>query len=246
LTEPSTFERRRQSFGAAAVLYDQARPTYPEEAIRWMLGTAPRRVLDLGAGTGIFSRQVAALGHPVTAVEPDPGMRTRLEEASPGVVALAGSAEAIPLPDESSDAVVAAQAFHWFDNDAAHSEIARVLVPGGTLAPVWNVRDESIGWTAELSRIIVAGTGVSAARHARAGRDFGPRFAPSERAEFRHSLPSTREGLLDIVRSRSAYLIAKPAEQRRIDADVRALVRDLPEPFDVPYVTVAFRARKRD
>jgi SAM-dependent methyltransferase len=240
----SAFDRRRRSFGAAAELYDRARPSYPPEAVGWMLGEAPRRVVDLGAGTGIFSRLVASLGHQVTAVEPDLEMRTRLAAASPGVTALEGSAEDVPLADGTADAVVAAQAFHWFDNHAARAEIARILASHGVFAPIWNVRDESVDWVAGLSRILEAGSAASAAVHSRPGRQFGPLFLRTERAEFRHSVPHTAETLLEVVRSRSAYLVAPPAEQRRIDERVRRLVGDLPEPFELPYVTVAFRAAK--
>ena len=211
-----------------------------------MLGEAPLHVVDLGAGTGIFSRLVASLGHRVTAVEPDPEMRSRLEAASPAVTVLEGSAEQIPLTDGSAGAVVAAQAFHWFDNHAARAEIARVLASHGVFAPIWNVRDESVAWVAGLSRILDAGSDASATIHARPGRQFGPLFLRAERAEFRHSVPQTAESLLDVVRSRSAYLVADSAEQRRTDEAVRSLVRGLPEPFELPYVTVAFKAGKLD
>ena len=151
------FEARRLSFGAEADLYERARPSYPPEAAGWMLGENPLRVVDLGAGTGKFTRVVAALGHQVIAVEPDPGMRARLAERSPGVAVLAGSAEAIPLEDGSVDAVVAAQSFHWFDSAEARAEIARVLRPGGVFAPIWNVRDDSVPWVAELGRRVLEG-----------------------------------------------------------------------------------------
>jgi SAM-dependent methyltransferase len=241
---PSTFEARRQAFGAAADLYDAARPSYPAAAVRWMLGNRPLRVIDLGAGTGIFSRLVASLGHRVTAVEPDPGMRAKLVAASPGIEAVEGSAEAIPFGDGAVDAVVAAQAFHWFDNESAVAEIARILAPGGIFAPIWNTRDESVGWVAELAQIVAPGSGVTAAQHARRGRDFGPLFAPPERAEFRHSTEQTAEGVVALVHSRSAYLTAAVDEQRSIDAQVWSLLRGLPEPFELPYLAIAFRAAK--
>ncbi|GAA1821105.1 hypothetical protein GCM10009682_46530 [Luedemannella flava] len=96
------------------------------------LGDAGPGIVDLGAGTGIMTRVLVGLGYDVTAVEPDPLMRARLPAASPGVTALAGSAEAIPLPEGAVDGMVAAQAYHWFDPDRARAEIARVLRPGGT------------------------------------------------------------------------------------------------------------------
>ena len=244
MIDRATFERRRQSFGQAAELYDRARPAYPREAVVWMLGSQPLRVVDLGAGTGIFSRELAALGHDVTAVEPDTGMRRRLLAASSGIEALAGSAESMPQADASVDAVGAAQSFHWFDHDTALAEIARVLVPGGIFAPIWNVRDESVDWVRELTSVLRAGTGVDAGVHARAGRDFGPRFELPERAEFHHATSHTADSLVELIRSRSAYLDAGPDERAEMEQRVRALVAHLPQTFELPYVTVAFRARR--
>jgi SAM-dependent methyltransferase len=235
-------ERRRLSFGPAADLYDSVRPSYPVEAVRWMLGSTPRRVADLGAGTGIFSRVLASLGHEVVAVEPDAAMRRKLVARSPGVEALAGSAEAIPLDAESVDAVTAAQSHHWFDTDEAYAEIARVIRPGGVFAPIWNVRDESVEWVAELSRRVGLedGTGTSRLRHRRI--EFGPWFAPTEAAEFRHSVTLDAETLLALIQTRSHYLTADEVEQARIRAAIAELTSGLPQTFDLPYVTWALRA----
>jgi ubiquinone/menaquinone biosynthesis C-methylase UbiE len=112
-------QRRATSFGAFAEEYDRARPSYPDEAVSWLadrLGIGPGRdVLDLGAGTGKLTQQVAALGARVVAVEPLDTMRAQLERAVPGVEVLAGAAEAIPLADSCVDVVTCGQAFHWFD-----------------------------------------------------------------------------------------------------------------------------------
>jgi SAM-dependent methyltransferase len=243
--ERTSFEARRQAFGAAAEDYDRSRPEYPSQAVAWMVGDEPRKVVDLGAGTGIFSRLLASLGHEVTAVEPDGQMRRRLAERSPGVTALAGSAESIPLESGAADAVVAAQAYHWFDNDAARAEIARVLAPGGVFAPIWNVRDEAAAaWVAQIRWILEPGTGTSAHAHVQQFREFGPLFAPAERAEFRHSVSYTADSLFAFARTRSAYLIAAEPERRRVESELRVLVRDLPEPFEIPYLATAFRAAR--
>jgi SAM-dependent methyltransferase len=240
------FERRRVSFGAAAELYDLSRPSYPVEAVRWMLGDSPLRVVDLGAGTGIFSRLVSSFGHDVVAVEPDDGMRDRLAQLSPGVTVRSGSAEAIPLLDASVDAVVAAQAFHWFDNDTARAEIARVLRPGGVFAPIWNVRDESVEWVAALSSAaMLEGDGTTSQEYTKPEYAFGPRFTPAERAEFHHSTTQTTETLLALVQSRSLYLIADANGRAAMDAGVRSVTRDLPATFELPYVAVAYRMTTR-
>ena len=234
------FDARRLSFGGAAELYDRARPSYPPEAARWMLGEEPLHVVDLGSGTGKFARVLAALGHEVVAVDPDPGMRERLAEAMPDVVALAGSAEAIPLADASADAVVAAQSFHWFDTGEARAEIARVLRPGGILAPIWNVRDDSVAWVAELSRRVLEGDPSAGDRAAHV--EFGPLFEAAARAEFRHADEHSAVSLLELVQSRSKYLIASEQERHRMDAGVEAVTAGLPVRFELPYVAVAFRA----
>jgi SAM-dependent methyltransferase len=234
---------RRLSFGTEAELYDRARPTYPPEAAKWMLGETPVRVVDLGAGTGKFSRVLASLGHEVVAVEPDPRMRERLVANGFGIEVAGGSAEAIPLPDGAVDAVTAAQSFHWFDSDEARAEIVRVLRPGGVFAPIWNVRDDSTPWVAELSRAVLEG-GTGSGDHASVV-DFGPLFEPGERAEFRHADEHTEASFLELVRSRSKYLIADASERERIESVVRAVTARLPETFELPYVTVAYRAMRR-
>ncbi|WP_256340318.1 class I SAM-dependent methyltransferase [Streptomyces sp. 2231.1] len=122
--------------------------------MRWALEPAPGpRVLDLGAGTGKLTATLVALGAGVIAVEPDAGMRTELRRCLPGVRALSGGAEAIPLPDASVDAVPAGNAMHWFDMAAAGPEIARVLAPDGILADLWNLMDDQVEWVAALARV---------------------------------------------------------------------------------------------
>jgi ubiquinone/menaquinone biosynthesis C-methylase UbiE len=123
-----------RGFEQAADAYERARPTYPQAAVAWLCERLAvrrgRRVLDLAAGTGKLTRSLVAAGADVVAVEPIAAMRERLP---PEVEALDGTAEAIPLPGASVDAVTVAQAFHWFDAEPALAEIHRVLRPGGTL-----------------------------------------------------------------------------------------------------------------
>lgn len=129
------------SFGASAATYDDLRPGYPADTVRWALGSEPRRAVDLGAGTGKLTRVLVEAGHDVVAVEPDPLMRAQLGLSLPGVRVLAGSGEAVPMPDGSVDAVLVAQAWHWMDHGRAAVEVARVLRPGGHLVVLWNLRD---------------------------------------------------------------------------------------------------------
>jgi SAM-dependent methyltransferase len=228
--------------------YDGARPDYPETALDWIadgLGLGgSSRVLDLGAGTGIMTRQLARRVGSVVAVEPSPGMREVLAGSLPGVEALDGAAEAIPLPDASVDAVVVAQAFHWFDPGPALGEIHRVLVPGGGLALVWNERDESVEWVAALSRAMRWDVEMPY----EVGRDFtavvaaGP-FRGVERAEFAHHQTLSRDGLYRRVETTSYIAAMTDAQRAPVMAAVARVVEALDEPITLPYVTAAYRAR---
>ena len=236
------------SFGAAAELYDRIRPGYPTAAVRWLLepaGTGPLRVIDLGAGTGILTRVLLSLGHEVLPVEPDGGMRERLAEVTPEVTPLAGSAEAIPVPDGSVDAVVAGQAYHWFDTDRAHPEIARTLRPGGVFGPIWNDRDENVSWLAELS-LIANGLAGRQGNPVPDPIAVEPWFAPPEHSTFRHSTTHTVESLVELITSRSYYLTAPPERQAKIRAAIRTLASDHPDldghpTFELPYLTEVYR-----
>jgi SAM-dependent methyltransferase len=238
-----------RSFGAAADLYDSIRPDYPAAALRWLAGDAPADVVDLGAGTGLLTRGLIALGHRVTAVEPDDQMRAKLTAASPGLAAaLGGSAERIPLPDASADVVTAGQAFHWFDRPKALPELHRVLKPGGVLAPIWNVRDESTGWVAALTEAIGNSQGETDAIKATEPGYFGDLFSESEYKVFRHEKRFDRAGVLRLVQSRSYYLIADDEGKRRIEAVVEDVVANHPDTagraeFALPYNTYAFKVR---
>ncbi|MFC3503172.1 class I SAM-dependent methyltransferase [Micromonospora krabiensis] len=241
------------SFGVAAADYDRFRPRYPEDAVRWALdgvvtGDAPARVVDIGAGTGILSRAVLALGQEVVPVEPDDGMRAQLAAATPGTTPLAGSAEAVPLPDGSADAVLVGQAYHWFDREPAHAEIARVLRPGGTFAPIWNTRDETVEWVAELGRIAHMGdnSGDVVERYA----DFGPAFDAVQVGEFRHTTTLTPDEVLGMIGTRSYYLTASTRERETVDRELRELLATHPDlagraTVELPYRTVVLRARRR-
>lgn len=245
-----TRARRASSFGSRAAAYAEHRPDYPREALEWGLsgvtGT-PRRVLDLGAGTGKLTLGLAGLGLDVTAVEPDPEMRAELGRVVPSATSLAGQAERIPLPDGEVDAVFVGQAFHWFDVPVAMTEIARVLRPGGVLVPMWNYEDDSVPWVAEFGNL--GRTGVS-----RAWTDgerepaTHPEFEPFESRTFHHVQRRTAESLVETIATHSHMIVADPAEAAAGLAEIRRFLATNPHTasgeFDLPLRTWVFRARR--
>ncbi|MBO0805968.1 MAG: class I SAM-dependent methyltransferase [Nocardiopsaceae bacterium] len=281
-------ERRGASFGAVASEYDEHRPDYPADAIRWALspvtdeapeaggsgsgssGSGGSRagasrggaggldglpVLDLGAGTGKLTAQLAALGASVTAVEPDESMLATLRRQLPGLPAIAGSAESIPLPDSSVRAVLCGQSLHWFDLARALPEIARVLTPGGVLAGLWNNDDDRVEWVAGLHAAAegAASPAVSVRiRYVTEEMDLGGTaspFAQREIAEFPNSQRRTATSLVAAIATHSRFLIMEPPERDRILARVRRYLGSRPETsageFTLPLVTVVLRAVRR-
>jgi SAM-dependent methyltransferase len=243
--DPATI-RSARSFGTAASVYRQARPGYPAEAVHWLIGDAAR-VLDLGAGTGKLTEALVALDRDVIAVDPVEEMLEELELAVPGVPRILGIAEDIPLEDASVDAVVAGQAWHWFDPERAVPEIARVLKPGGVLGLVWNSRDIRADWLSRAGELMKERHDASATfeGYVKIGRPFGP--IEEHTVEWSERMSRTR--FLDLVRSRSTFITASPDEQRATIAALETLLDTHPDvagakELAVPYVTHCFRARR--
>lgn len=233
---------------ANGALYDRARPDYPVTALNYFaeaLGLHPRMsVVDLGAGTGIFSRQVRPyVGH-VIAVEPSASMRDALRAQSPDIEVRDGSDVDIPLASASVDAVFVAQAFHWFDAPRALREIHRVLTRAGGLGLIWNERDESVAWVHELSKAMQWDT----RQPYEVGRDFrsviaqGP-FVDVDRAVFRQTQTLTHDGVYERVLSTSYISVMDERSRDRLMEQVRRVVSTLEEPLELPYVTSVYSAR---
>ena len=248
----STDERwqaRAASFGAVASEYERGRPPYPAEAVGWLIPAGAAHVLDLGAGTGKLTRQLTGCGLDVTAVEPSEGMREKLRQAVPGVRALAGTAERIPLPDNSVDAVLVAQAWHWVDPVRAVPEVARVLGPGGQLGLLWNIRDERADWVAGLGAILRQSDGAHAvSSNVSAAPRVGPPFGQLERRDVGWVHRLSPDALVDMVSSRSYVSTMPPGDRETLLNDLRHLMRTHPSlagtgEIALPYVTRCWRTR---
>jgi ubiquinone/menaquinone biosynthesis C-methylase UbiE len=236
-----------RGFERGADDYERARPGYPQAVFDLLVDELPLRprthVCDLAAGTGKFTRGLLNTGATVVAIEPVRAMRRKLAVVCPEVEILDGTAEAMPLADHSVDVVTVAQAFHWFEPEPALAEIRRVLRPGGGLALVWNVRDESVDWVRQFTELIVEGSG---------GRPYTPYHASSQagmevidervltigsvggftavrHAVFDNSQPIDADGVVARAASTS-FVSALPDDRREaLLAEVRHLVETHPD-----------------
>jgi len=246
--DPASWDSRRTSFGSVAAQYAALRPSYPDEAVRFLLGDAPRRVLDLGAGTGLLTERLVAAGHEVVAVDPSAEMLAELSARLPDVEVQVGSAEQIPLPDGDVDAVVAGQAAHWFDPVRSSPEIRRVLRPGGVVGLVWNARDESVPWVGALGELL-----AGEARGHEADQTVVERFAQAlpadEECEESGIVQTvTPEQLVAGIGTRSYVATMDAAAREAFLGRIRELLATHPatrgrELIDLPHRTAAHRLR---
>ena len=251
---PRIHDAAAKGFAAGAQIYVLGRPEYPLALEGWLrdaLGLRPGALaLDLGAGTGKFAPRLRATGAKIIAVEPVADMRRALSAAHPDVVAVNGTAEAIPLLAASVDALTCAQAFHWFANPTALREMRRVLRIGGALGLIWNVRDERVPWVARLTEILDRHQGDAPRFSSGAWRaPFpAPGLSDLEETAFEHAHIGSPEDVI-VARSMSVSFIAAMDEagRRDVEREVRDLIARTPELAGrdrvvFPYVTRAFRA----
>ena len=222
MTDTADWEQRRTSFGTAAEQYQAGRPGYPREALLQCLPESANEVLDLAAGTGPLTANLLDIGLSVIAVEPLDEMRALIPAPAR---AIAGTAEQIPLPDESVDAVFIGQAWHWFDIPRAVAEIHRVLRPGGVIAPMWNLLDADDPVSLRLSEV-AAPDECSANMQSDEQPPFDPAglFTAPERLIVPYALPYNRNRVHALISSVSVTIKAPAEERERIlDAATNAV-----------------------
>ena len=236
-------------FGAAADVYERARPSYPDEAVRWIAEQTglgyDSVVADVGAGTGKLTRLLLSTHATVIAIEPVESMRGVLVERVPGCVVLDGVAEELPLEDASMDAVTVAQAFHWFDHAKAIPELHRVLRPGGHLVLIWNSRDMRDPLQRGLEELLAPlrdDVPYQLGGVWRKPLEASKLFGPAAERQFTIEQQLTRQGVRDRITSTSFVAAMPPDEREAVLARVDELTAGREEPFAFPYVTEVYVA----
>ncbi len=245
---------RALSFGSVAAGYALHRPGYPDEAVAWALESLPdsARVLDLAAGTGKLTEAILRYGIPaaaVLAVEPDAEMRAELDRRLPQIAARPGSAEQIPADSGALDAVLVGQAFHWFDPEPALAEIARVLRPGGVLAALGNVEDDTVAWVAELTEEAQANRPVGSVGRGFADVPEHSAFGSPQQRRFRWSWPRTIDSLMKTTSTHSWALVSSPDQRTAAFSAIRRFLEQHPATrsgsFELPMQTLVLRITRR-
>lgn len=240
----SVHETARRGFASAADVYEQSRPSYPDEAIEWLAGElrlrTDRTVVDLAAGTGKLTRLLTPTGATVIAIEPVDEMRATLARTTPAADARPGTAERTGLPDASAGAVTVAQAFHWFDGPAAIAELHRILEPGGRLALVWNIRDLTDPVQRAVDRLFAPYRGDTPSHRSgrwRTALDETTLFETAAKREFRNVQALDADALVRRVASTSFIAGLPEAERERVLDRAREIAANLPDRFPFPYTT---------
>ncbi len=217
---------RASSFGAAADAYDTYRPAPPAELARSLGPVDGAVAVDVAAGTGLVTRFLAGLGAHVTAVEPDTRMADVLAARSPGVSVVAGRAEALPVESSSVDLVTVSSAWHWFDQDRAAAEFARVLRSGGRLAVFWNSVDyRSVGWLRELRQELAGGRATDPSR--RVVELPAGLFAAPVTEVLHWTWERTPDQVVGLLGTYSGALTTDPATRDRVSGTAREVAEGL-------------------
>jgi SAM-dependent methyltransferase len=256
---PDDSSRRSTSFGAVADDYQTFRPGPPVDAVRWLFPERVDTVVDIGAGTGALSRLLTNVALHVVAVDPDPQMRRVLASSVSGIVVLDGRGEALPVPDNSADGVVASSSWHWVEPVAGLGEAGRVLRDGGVMAAMWTGPDPDGVFMRQAQVALAHGDGDEVLRGTVSGEFAPPNltlqipagfpFEDPAHQRFTWTLPLRSHQLIGLLGTLSWIIVMKPDDRRRVFDTARRLLRDSlgvegDVTVDVDFVCDAYRVKR--
>jgi len=231
--------------------YEDGRPEYPSILLEDL--PPANMIIELGAGTGKFTKLLALIGKRVLAVEPVAEMAAYMPvDCLPGVEVVIGTAELIPAHDRVADLVCCATAFHWFDYGPAVTEILRVLNADGALGLIWNVRDNRVPWVASFSKLLDCYAGDTPRQSSGKWRGIfsDARFehVATKSYPFTHTIPAS--GIVDRALSTSFIAALPQAKQEDVRARVLRIIQSDPSLMaqgliQFPYVTKFYLFKKR-
>ncbi|MBF4521328.1 class I SAM-dependent methyltransferase [Acinetobacter towneri] len=247
----------QQGFGSGASLYQQVRPSYPQEVDTFLqdqLKVLPNsHIVDLGSGTGKFLPHLLKLTTQLTAVEPIASMLTELRQLYPQVATVQARSEQLPLPAQCADLVSCAQSFHWFANLQSLKEIHRILKPQAHLLLIWNQRDISVNWVNALAEMILPFEGDTPRFH---NQDWRQVFADTDlfqlchEQKFHHRHVGTVEQVVSKRLLSTSFIAAMPAaQQQQLKTQFEQLILEYTglhaqDTIEFPYCTHVFIYQK--
>lgn len=228
------------SFNSNHKLYDKVRPDFVVQAVTALVNgcqlKAGSKVVELASGTGKFTKSIADKGYDIIAVEPSEGMNDSFKKNFPQIPLLEGSSYSIPLPDKQADAVLIAQAYHWFADHKSLEEINRVLKPTGYLGLIWNYDDiENLpenNWQRRItSRVWSLDGGVPQYRHKKWQNSFENQTffkTPYNEEHFRFTkkIPASAEYIWNYWLSRSYITKLSEEEKEALRKDIFEIYKE--------------------
>lgn len=242
-----------QGFSSSAALYQQTRPSYPLQIVSWLRSelelTSQSQVIDLAAGTGKFTQYLKQVTSHIVAVEPIAEMQQQLKAAHPEITTLTAYSDQIPLESAHYDAVLTAQAFHWFANQDTLTEVHRLLKPHGHFGLVWNQRDNSVPWVKAISDILLPLEANTPRYHSgewKKAFQNQPWFKLGSEQHFVHPHHGTVEQVVSKrLLSTSFIAMMPPEQQQQLKQQFEQVIFDYlgkrpDDEIDFPYLTYAY------